>query len=345
MKIWIAGETCQIEREVRCSSKLPQRLLSYFFLSTEKSSHLTMEYDMKNNVDLFLDSGAFSAFTQNTEININEYISFIKEHKNHLEVYANLDSIGDPKQTWKNQKVMEKAGLHPLPCFHYNEPIKYLKRYVKKYDYIALGGMVPISTKDLQVWLDDMFQNYICDKDGMPKVKVHGFGMTSLVLMLRYPWYSVDSTSWVMASRMGTIYIPRFKNGKWFYDENCWKISVSAKSPNLKDKNKHISTMSPKIVKVILDYLEDKGYLLGKSEFKEVPADYEPTGNERWACAKKERTATGKGHVENIIKPGLCNDYKLRDEVNIIYFKDLQEALPEWPWKLNLPKVNKGFGI
>ena len=48
-----------------------------------------------NRIKWFLDSGAFSAFTQGAEIDIQEYIEFIKEHKDYLEAYANLDVIGD----------------------------------------------------------------------------------------------------------------------------------------------------------------------------------------------------------------------------------------------------------
>ena len=77
-----------------------------------------------NKVDLFLDSGAFSAMTQGVKIDIYEYIDFIKEHEDVLEVYANLDVIGSAEGTWKNQMIMEEAGLKPLPVFHYGEDEK-----------------------------------------------------------------------------------------------------------------------------------------------------------------------------------------------------------------------------
>ena len=216
---------------------------------------------MNNKVDLFLDSGAFSAWTQGIEINIQDYINFIKEHKDYINVYANLDVIGDPEATWKNQLIMEEAGLDPLPVFHKNEPVKYLLKYLENYDYIALGGMV--GAPDLLPWLDTMFSNYLTNPDGMPKVKVHGFGLTSLRLLLRYPWWSVDSTSWVVTGRLGSIYIPRYRSGRWIYDENSWKVAVSSRSPNLKEAGKHIDTFSPRQKQIFLDYIHDKGYKLG----------------------------------------------------------------------------------
>lgn len=291
-------------------------------------------------VELFIDSGAFSAFTQGVTINIKEYIDFIKQYKNIIEVYANLDVIGDPEGTLKNQKIMEKAGLNPLPCFHYGEPIKFLRYYLDGYDYIALGGMVPISTKDLCSWLDNLFSNYICrPDDGLPKAKVHGFGMTSLNLMLRYPWYSVDSTSWVVTGRMGAIYVPK----PWAKSlDEVWKVSLSNRSPNQAEAGKHLSTFPPTQQQYVLDYIKSKGYKLGKSEFKTEDDDYKLKDSERWAGKAK----AGKREVEMIIESGVCNDYRKRDEINIIYFLDLEKALPKWPWSFKLTgEGREGFGI
>lgn len=296
-------------------------------------------------VELFLDSGAFSAESQKVHIDINEYIDFIKEHEEVIDVYANLDVIGNAEATWKNQMIMEKAGLKPLPVFHYGEDLKWLKKLLDKgYDYISLGGMVPISTKDLFHWLDDLFSNYLTDHSGMPIVKVHGFGLTVLRLMLRYPWYSVDSTSWVVTGRMGAIFIPKFRQGKWIYDEDSWKINVSNKSPDQKDAGKHITTMSPMEKKILLDYIHSKGYKLGKSEYKWVHPEYELADNEKFVL-KKPEDKKAKREVEIIIEPGVSNKYQLRDEMNIIYFLDLEKSMPKWPWAFSKTQVQEGLGL
>ena len=286
----------------------------------------------KKKVKLFLYSGAYSAKTQGVHIDIDKYIKFIKEHQDLIDVYANLDSIDNPEETWENQKYMEDAGLYPIPVYHYGEPIKYLEKCLK-YPYIALGGMVGGSTSGLIKWLDQIWKNYLCDENGLPKVKVHGFGLTSLVAMMRYPWYSVDSTSWVMTGRMGSIYVPKKKGGQWIYDENSWKISVSSKSPDIKKKGQHISNISFEERKVILQYLEEKGYKLGKSCFKMEPQDYKLEKNEKWS-EKRPKDPKQKREVEIIVERGVSNCYKLRDEVNIQYFLDLEKSLPKWPWAM-----------
>ena len=289
-----------------------------------------------NKIDLFLDSGAFSAKTQGIDINIEEYIAFIKEHEHLLTVYANLDVIGSAEGTWRNQMLMEKAGLKPLPTFHYGEDLKWLRRYINRgYDYIALGGMV--KTPNLIAWLDDIWHKYLTDEQGMPRIKVHGFGMTSLSLMLRYPWYSVDSTSWVVAGRLGSIYIPTrsLKDKTWVYDEKSWKIAVSSQSPNLKEAGQHYKTLSPLRQKIVDEYLQEKGYVMGHSDFRMESQEYELQPNERWVGKRPEDKKIQR-KVECIVEEGVSNRYQLRDEINIQYFMDLERNIQEWPWKFKL---------
>lgn len=305
---------------------------------------------MNNKVDLFLDSGAFSAWTQGKDINIHDYISFIKQYKHLIKVYANLDVIGiggkqpnalTAEKTLENQKIMEKAGLSPLPCFHFGEPLSYLDYYVKKYDYLALG-VAGNTGSTLIPWLNECFSKHICDSDGMPKLKVHGFAVTSLPIMIRYPWYSVDSTSWAITGGMGSIYVPRYKNGDWVYDENTWKIAVSDRSPSKKESGKHISTLVPAEQKIILNYIHSKGYKIGHSKYMKVKQSHELADNERWA-EKQPKDKTEMRLLEVIMESGVSNRYEHRDELNIIYFHDLEKALPKWPWPFKLEKETPKF--
>ena len=317
---------------------------------------------MGNKVSLFLDSGAFSAWTQSIEIDINDYIAFIKQYEQYINCYSVLDSIMDPEKTLENQKIMEKAGLKPLPCFHYGEDIKYLKYYLENYKYISLGGMVPISTKDLIPWLDNIFMNYICNNEtGIPKHKIHGFGIASLSLVFRYPWYSIDSTSWVMTSRFGAVLIPKRKKDIYIYGEEPWKITFSLKSSSQKEEGKHYKTLTEMERKEIDKYLEMKGFSIGDSKIRrEERKKYKLKEGEKWfgkedadgqrsIYGTKERkgyvtTGSSDGDVETVITLGLCNDYKLRDELNIIYYQDLQESITKWPWPFKQSKQTK-FGF
>ena len=271
--------------------------------------------------DIFLDSGAFSAFTKGVEIDIHEYIRFLKEWRSRITCYANLDVIGDAEGTLENQRIMESEGLSPIPCFHQGEDYSFLKDYVAGYEYIALGGLAGnrFSRTEVLRHLDECFDVICCSASGLPQVKVHGFGLTSLPAMVRYPWYSVDSTSWVITSRMGSIYVPIRAQNKWCYDENSWKVAVSARSPAKKDAGDHYDNLTPMQKGIVDRYLKDKGYPMGKSVFDDEGA-------------------------EEIVESGICNSYPLRDEINIQYFLDLEKHLPEWPWKWRSRRT-RGMGL
>ncbi len=299
---------------------------------------------MNKKVELFLDSGAYSALTQGKVIDIKEYIQFIKDNQDAISIYANLDVIGNAEATWKNQQIMEKEDLTPLPVYHFGEDRKYFHQYLDKYDYICLGGLVGATNDQLTYWLDPLWQIICNTKDNLPSHKIHGFGLTSLSLMLKYPWYSVDSTSWVITGRMGAIFVPRFRSGKWIYDEQSWKINVSNKSPDKEEAGKHISTMSPREKEILLNYIHEKGYKLGKSEFIMVDQNYKPNAEagEKW-FDKPLIDKTAKRKLETVLEPGISNKYQLRDEMNILYFLDLEKSMPEWPWPFKTKETQKGF--
>ncbi len=316
----------------------------------------------KNEVSVFLDSGAFSAFTKNVTIDIQEYIKFIKEHRESITVYSNLDVIGDAEASLRNQEIMEDAGLSPIPCFHRGEDWKYLEHYVEEYNYIALGGVAQGKDKgQLISWFNECW-DIICDQpDRMPRTKVHGFAVTALDHMFRYPWFSVDSTSWVLTGRFGSIFVPSFRDGKYIYDKDTWKIVVSNRSPGQKDDDSlHFNRLGRSGQKIVLDYIESKGYKLGRSEFrKEKKATYKLKEGERWTNVEdagllrgmidnygvfvKPEILVQPEFVEVIIERGVSNDYKIRDAMNIQYFLDLEKNFKKWPWPYERKGVTPFF--
>jgi hypothetical protein len=315
-------------------------------------------------VSLFLDSGAYSAMTQGIEIDMDEYIKFIKKHQEYIEIYACLDVIGDPVATYKNQKYMMKKGLNPIIAFHKGEDYKWLRKYLDEFEYVALGGIAGTgdSMRIVRRHLDTCW-GIICDtKDRMPRRKIHGFGLTSIPLLFRYPWYSCDSTTWVMASRFGSVIVPKFRQGKPSYAEIPQVVSVSNKSPDMKEfGSRHFQTYSPVEKETILEYFQSKGYGIGKSSYKKVKSpDYELKEGEKW-FGKEEADAQRSIHgaddrsgyvwakdliVEIIEESGLSNDYTQRDVMNIIYFLDLEKNLPKWPCAFKAEtNMLKGFGL
>ena len=267
------------------------------------------------------------------------YINFIKEHEHLLDVYCNLDIMQNAEASWKNQERMEAEGLKPLPVFHLGEDLKWLKMYVEKYDYVAIGGVSPNPTRTTIPLLDAIWEDIICDPEGMPKVKIHGFAVTAPKLLFRYPWYSVDSTSWLKHGRNGNIFMPKKRNGEYVYDEYPISIPISSRSPFANSKGKHFQTISKKEQEEIIAYISQYDVKLGKSHFKHVDKNYKLEENEKFWQGKFSKD--GKKTVEVIEEWGVSTYYVYRDIINIIFFKTIEEMLPEWPWAFKPPRTER----
>ncbi len=200
--------------------------------------------DWPYEVRLLLDSGAYSAWVQKSPIDIKEYISFIRRNEKWLWNYVSLDVIPGgfdrprtqddvekaAKQSYKNHQIMKDAGLRPIPVHHGGENIAELERLLKDgEEYIGVSPFKDWTYGRQARWLDDIF-NVITDKDGYPFVKVHGFGVTQNELMRRYPWYSIDSTTWRMTPAYGQILIPLERAGRPDFTRKPQTINVTGEN-------------------------------------------------------------------------------------------------------------------
>jgi len=168
-------------------------LVSYFYQL--KNDVISGIYKLVPDAEIFLDSGAYSAFTLNEKINLDEYIEFCKANKDRVAHIASLDDIKDAEKTKQNYDKMTKAGLKVIPTYHIYEPYSYLDYYIKKSDYIAIGGlaiktMVKKKRRRINAIMDVL--------DRIPKnKKIHLFGTTDIGILYRVNdrVTSVDSTT------------------------------------------------------------------------------------------------------------------------------------------------------
>lgn len=256
---------------------------------------------------LFLDSGAFSADKSGKPINLEDYINFIHNNMNKIDVYANLDVIGDWEATWANQKTMEAEGLTPLPVHHLEDPMKCLD-WCLEYKYFALGGIAGGATMRDRVMFFDKCWDIICDKDGYPQSKVHGFGMASPQLVYQYPWYSIDSSSWVTYGRYGIVIIPRVKVNAYDYTQPPVKLFVSERSTKKEIDGMHYDTLSKHEKKAFHTYLDKFDIPFGDDEIE-----------------------------------GVSNDNFYRDLLNYFFFTEMCRGTPKYPWAWRRPSFQTLF--
>lgn len=235
------------------SEPYPYHLESYHYAQHNRFDALIR----RNGHKIFMDSGAFSMFTLGVDVDLDAYGSYLVEHQDFVEIASNVDVIGRNQEqgSYDNQKYLEslKLPVRVCPVHHARDHDSWLVKYLDEgYDYVFLGGMVPETTGYLVDWLDHIWDKYLALPDGSARVKIHGFGLTTFELMERYPWYSVDSTSWVMAGMFGSIFMP--VNGK------PKAFSISKQSPQTKTQDKSYWSLDAHTQAIVSQQIRDKGF-------------------------------------------------------------------------------------
>lgn len=270
-ELYFAGSSVPEADEWIISNK-HNRLYSYLNDKSSFRRYINRGFEGK----MFVDSGAFSAWTKGHSISVKQYIDWLNENSKYLHLFGQLDSIpGDRifgasveevcragSATWDNYLFMRKRLKTPeslLYTFHVGEPFRFLQNALdwiddngKKIPYIALGGMVGKPRRVRDVFLDKVFS--IIKNSNNPDVRVHAFGMTDFSLLSQYPISSADSTSWIMVGAMGNI---------------MTDFGVIPVSNNYKGDPQHFSHIPASQLSPILEYIGEFGFTL--EELSETP--------------------------------------------------------------------------
>ncbi len=252
MKFYLAGGESFADELRKYHAK--RILVSYYYIRNGRGVDF-----LTNNTegwDIFLDCGAYSAWTRGDTIDVHAYAKFLKDYGHLVSVYPNLDVKGSIEKTLENQTILEGYGLHPIPVFHVNtRRWDILEDYIERYPYIALGAVAgentPMST------LHSDMNNIFARMKKKPYTKFHGFGITSLELIKTYPFYSVDSTNWLAGGRFGTIY-DKLDLTKKAFKRNAQEGSLS-KALNYKDMMRRNVQAFMKLEKDITYYWKMRG--------------------------------------------------------------------------------------
>lgn len=227
----------------------------------------------KRIIKLMLDSGAYSAWTKGEAIDLQLYIEFCERHAEDIWVPVNLDVIpgrmGEVPtmqqveeaavMSWQNGRKMRKAGLKPLMVYHQGERRYWLEKMLDSgSEYIGLGAVANKPAAVRIQFLDEVF-NYLCGKN-YPEVKIHGFGITAVEMIQRYPWYSIDSTTCILMSGMGRIFLPRLTDGEEDYTRPPHAIVMSNMDTGGDRGGDHYLSMGTKMKGRINGFLHKEGF-------------------------------------------------------------------------------------
>lgn len=201
MKIYFAGISGNKKRLEYLNKYGATRLMLSF--ADKKYYTRQMERFKDLGFDIFCDSGAFSTWKMGYNINIDDYCNFIKE--NNITKYIVLDCIGNAHNTAENQKYMEIKNFNPIPVFHYQSCLDELQKIIDMgYKYICLGGSVGQTRNDKMKFFHNIYSKY-------NNINFHGLGISDIEIIKKFPFSSVDSTTWLIAEKVGKIFD---ENGK-----------------------------------------------------------------------------------------------------------------------------------
>lgn len=148
-----------------------------------------------------IDSGGFAVRTRGIELKVQDYANYLNRYK--IPYAFNLDTLS-VEESHKNQAFLEEnTNTYILPVYHLSEWIrkdyKTLEVMCSKYPFIAIGGVASVTTSRP---LQKAFLNFVFSLT-RDKVRVHGLGITAQWELELYPFYSVDSTTWMNGAKYG----------------------------------------------------------------------------------------------------------------------------------------------
>lgn len=258
-------------------------------------------------------------FTKPFKRYLDRYARFVKEHKAGIDYYANVDVIYSPELSWQALKYLEEVhGLNPVPVIHRGTALKWVEKHLAAgYTYVGLGGLGQESTKqDYYKWADQVY-DLICPRPSrLPTVRVHGFALTSYDLMIRYPWWSVDSVSWAKAAAFACVFVPHYRKGAFTFEETPYIVTFTDhknRGHSKKVTGTNFALLHKAEQKVVLTWLDKIGLKVGSTDDNGEMVEY-----------------------------GVLSSYNARAVANLKFFEAMIEWLPKWPWAFKINPV-KGF--
>lgn len=194
-------------------------LVSYFYIRKNFKYWEKMLPKFKSEGGIFMtDSGAFSfmgKFEPGTEdyekmqqpefwtSYLTEYVDWVKAHKEYIFSCANLDLDGIVGQynvnKWNEEyfEPLEKYVQVVYVAHATKENPNFLDRlkyYCEKYSYVGANQLEKSNAAKIYL----MVRAHKC--------RIHGFAWTELALLKKFPFFSVDSVTWLGGVRFGTTY-------------------------------------------------------------------------------------------------------------------------------------------
>ena len=204
-------------------------LMSYHYV---QNRHLSLQKQYGDlGIKFFIDSGAHTY--QNDpkyadyevdywEEHLKKYLKWVERNKEYIFAIANFDFenvVGAEKVKEWNEKYFEpfmlRTGIPVCFVWHQNSYDTW-DFYCKRYPYV---GFSSVNTEGESIELKEYMSRLKVAENN--NALVHGFGMTRTSMLTQLPFYTADSTTWLVGLQYGEINfwtgkkMSRLKKDKW----------------------------------------------------------------------------------------------------------------------------------
>lgn len=199
--------------DIAIGEGIDRLLVSYHYIQRKGKNFLRSRLEKHPHVKLMIDSGAHTFHAKEDEFKnkplefwedyLERYTRFIKANKDFIFSCVELDIgnlVGFERVDYFREKYFEplkKEGILVCYVWHTYDGVKYWEKMCQKYDYVGFSLMNSnLSEADI-IKMMNVARRY--------GAVVHGFAITRVELMSKVPFFTGDSTTWLVGTQYGEL--------------------------------------------------------------------------------------------------------------------------------------------
>lgn len=197
---WTASDAEVLDGPVAANSAPIDLLLSYAF--HDRLDHFKIKERTPEGSLLWIDSGAFTAYTTGKKITVEQYADHLEANRGSWDYAFTLDVIGDHRASMRQTEDLINRGYPVTPIFTFGTPLKEFRAMCRDYGYIGAGGIVPLAKDRARVLKYLRTLTHVADEYG---TAVHALGMAGRQTVISTRVWSADSSTVSSAPLYGNV--------------------------------------------------------------------------------------------------------------------------------------------
>lgn len=175
-------------------------LLSYAFHAG--LDHRSIHQRLPAGSLIWIDSGAFTAYTTGKKITREEYADHLRAQRGGYDYAFSLDVIGDARASRENTEWLWGQGLPVVPVFHFGSSLEEWRSLCRDYGYVAAGGLVPLAKDRTRI---TAYLRHLTREADKYDTAVHALGIAGRKTVINTRVWSADSSTVSSAPLYGNV--------------------------------------------------------------------------------------------------------------------------------------------